>query len=262
MGHSTLEDKKFLRLQDRDYLILRFVHEQKFGMKDHLGKLLWPEKPESSAVYRRLAELRKFRLVQSLRNPIGGQPVWQLDVEGHRYLREERSRRAAKGIDDYNSDLPLLANGLDLKNFNHDAVVSEVRVFAERRAGVWISERSLMRQNAQDRDKRKWKHIPDAWFCTKSKFEIALEVELTPKRARRYDKIFDEYNFPVTLVWFICQTEKLAELIRERSRKAYNHSVYTTLLADFRENGADCVLCHRTEKPLRYRDLEEKEETA
>src|SRR4051794_18532 len=102
----------------------------------------------------------------------------------------------------------------------HLAAVTDVRLhIAERRPeAVWVSERVLARELAQQRERRA--HLPDAEVLIGDQ-RVAVEVELTQKERRRTQAIVAELCARYNAVWYFAAAGASRQLEALAARRGF-----------------------------------------
>ncbi len=202
MGQVGALKKKFVLLQDRDLSVFRWVAEQKFATRGQIARQFFPNERADAArpdrvCYRRLLLLCKFGFLETRHVRTDAEQFYQVGKAG-------LSELAHRGED----PLPYIGS-IDLKNFEHDQRVTDVRIeLAELGAKDWKSERRIKAEKTRGR----W---PDALF-TLGENRCALEMELSLKRLERYPMIFRSYvdhHSHLDAVFFVCGTQGVRDTL-------------------------------------------------
>jgi len=189
-------------LQARDLDLFGFVADQRFVTRRQLCRRFWPGPSGKSdqVGYRRLLLLRRHGLLETRHVPTDAEQIFQLGKLGRKEL--EADRRAV---------LPYLS-GIDLRNFRHDSLVTDVRIEAEvSLQTAWRSERRLHQERWQG-------HAPDGLFVL-GQYLFALELELSVKPKEKLRAIFasNREKNPEVYWLYLAATPRIGNLVLERA---------------------------------------------
>jgi len=149
---------------------------QKFMTLLHIARMFFPHSDNIQKVpLRRVNNLMKEGLIEALKPLVGHKTLYITTAKGVRLLKQKDlwpGLRALKGI--------------DLKTFEHDEMVMDVRILFKRLLGydVWISERVLKKYHRKQK-------VPDG-ITSDGKQKFVIEVERTLKNKRYYEKVFTD----------------------------------------------------------------------
>lgn len=193
-----------VRLQPRDYEILRFILEQKFvslesiyfrffdvraGDEVLLPKNLWTTR-------QRLAKLRSVLLIKTEKVLSSGKAHFLITPLGYKVLREK---------DDEVFHIKPTKR-IDFSLYEHDLKLTMLRAFLEKKgkSNLWRSEKWLrgsVFEGEGYRHRFSKELIPDAVFYNARDERVALEVELSRKGQRRLIEKVERYNYLLKEGW-------------------------------------------------------------
>ncbi len=225
---------QYVDLMDRDLLLFKTVLEQKFLTRFHVIHNVF--KGMKSYAEIRIRKLKKFDYLK---------PIHLLVGEPESYLLSERSVQALKEAGyvigtmgfplEFGVTLPEPQEKIELAFYDHDKRVTNVRFLFEALGFCkdWHSEKVL---KLGQRGERK---VPDGFFTRNGK-GIAIEVELTAKKAETYRKIFEVYTREkkIDYIFYICGDLSIRKKIMELSRGKIDKPICFTLydnLIQYRE---------------------------
>ena len=187
--------RKGLRLTERDQKILVFLMCYKAATITQIRRELF-RGIVISVAYRRLADLARGGLIKH--------PMVHHGKPGVYMVTERGARQAGLG---------LSAPELDESTLNHTLTVLDLSWavrFGREGDGVgadewdaWITERELWRDKNEDRRDEKTGRLkagpkkgrtPDGLLVLRTGEEVAVELELTPKKSFAYGSIFSSYS--------------------------------------------------------------------
>ena len=217
--HKLCQD--YLLIQPRDERLLRIVGDEGFIRRDLAIKYVF-EGSESYARFR-IRRLKKFGYLKAVSVIAGDTESYLLGPEGIDVVR------CFFPIGLQGWGCPGILQSIDPGQYAHACKVTEVRLLFEnmRFCRKWKSERML---KAGMKGGHK---VPDGFFMPNKK-GIAVEVELRPKKAATYQKIFEFYerNDRVDYVFYVCGTLSLLTFIRRIVKKSPVFKGYCFLLYD------------------------------
>ncbi len=208
--------RKPARLTRRDQEILVFLTRYWAATAEQVRREFFGSLP---AAYRRLGILRGLGLVEGERIYFEGPGVYRVTGTG--------ARLAAV-------DLP--APRLDLSKLRHTLAVVDLS-YAIRHGtdtwAAWFTERELRRDALRERREKetgkmmpggKMGRTPDGLLVLQTGEQVAIELELTPKRIGIYKDILKEYakqtkQQRVDLVRFYFTSEKAAERLGDLAKR-------------------------------------------
>ncbi len=190
-------------LTERDLTLMCWILEQRFMSESQLKRVFWKHTiDETRRVYRRLRKLRQAGYLKISDQSMFGERVYGVTWKGVRKLR-------ACSLDEGLHEVL----GTEFSSYKHDMVVTDIRIhFYEAGFREWISERILARRN----DLRR---LPDGVIYYEGKY-LAIEYEATRKSAKRYKKIFLQYNLEKSIqkVLFVVKKKELIPKLFEMSK--------------------------------------------
>ena len=152
-----------------------------------------------STMLRRLRLIEKAKMIRRVYALPDGGAVWLLATKGEKDIGAERS-----------------APAVNRHSITHDLTVLEVRLAFERHGicSHWKTDWELKRQIHAKRYRVDPAPVivPDGIFSGHFHDRVravALEVELSPKTMRRYEKIFQKYRWQssIGMIWYIVQNK-------------------------------------------------------
>jgi hypothetical protein len=212
MGRLGIREKKWVALQPRDYALVAFLSEQKFGTREHVARKFFPGRGASDnertrpdqVAYRRLLILGQFDLLEKRHVRTDSTQLYQ------------PSRIALGKLSERGEDVLPYLSSIDIRTYEHDRRVTDVRIALEW-FGVksWQSERRLSQSG--------WKgHRPDATFHVGQNV-CGLEMELARKRDDRYPEIFRSIRTEhreLNAVFYLCGSDVVRNAVMAQARKA------------------------------------------
>lgn len=189
-GRSSADELKKIRLTDRDYQVLNFIWEMKFGYAPILKRLFFSStldgKPRISDhfVRNRLADLKSAGFITSVLRPNSREYLYVLTRLGEQqvcqYLNIPCPQRSI--------------NDFDPRIFDHDMKVMLSRLALEKsgRAKKWIAERQIKQTLIAFQGLAR-KYIPDGLYQNGLGELVAFEMEISPKSRSRYQEKIDKY---------------------------------------------------------------------
>ena len=182
---KEIENKK-IRITKLDIYILVFVSEMKFVNAEQIGEKFFEGKG---------LRYPKKRLKDFVDNDLlfsvlewGGKKLNYLITENGTKLVQR------KGFD----VVPFGMKGIDLKNHDHDKLLTSIRIKLEKKKIVdsWTSERIIRNRNLYLRVNDKDKIIPDAYCRSVDKdSDLIIEFENSRKSNDRIKKLLKNYQF-------------------------------------------------------------------
>jgi hypothetical protein len=180
-----MEKEVRIRISDLDLSVLEFVSDMKFVSAGMVGERFFKGKGERYP-QKRLRDFVKNGLVFSVSEWGGKKLNYLITEEGSCLLQR-------KGFDVVFFGM----KGIDLKNYEHDKVLSMIRIKLEARGIVkdWVSERVI--RNRQDflKVSDKEKIIADAYCKSLEKgTDLIIEFENSRKSNARIKKLLKNYQ--------------------------------------------------------------------
>ena len=220
-----------VEVRPRDERLLKTVGEEGFIRRDLVIKYIFEGRESYAKI--RIRKLKRFGYLRATAVKVGDPECYLLGPEGVNVVRKFYP------IGLRGCGYPGVQGSIDLGSYEHRCKVTEVRLVFENMGFCrdWKSER-VLRAGTKGGHK-----VPDGFFMP-SKKGIAVEVELRPKKASNYQKIFEFYeDDPQTgYVFYVCGTLPLLMFIRRLVKKAPVSKGYCFLLYDdlvkSRENAA------------------------
>lgn len=195
-------------ITDRDHRVLRTLSSYELLTTKLVAELVFPN-VDKRTVLRRLRKLAHEKLIRKIHGLKKGQVIWALTSLGAQRIGED-------GFPD----------AINRNSLEHDMTLAEIRIHLEKSelATSWMSEQKLRRLAGKRNSRNENILIPDAIFATKTPqgFEpVALELELSGKNGRRYQKIFSRYRYQEKFysVWYIVPNKSLGQRIEREWQK-------------------------------------------
>lgn len=210
-----------VEVRPRDERLLKTVAEEGFVRRDLVIKYIFSERENYAKI--RIRKLKRFGYLKAIPVRAGDPECYLLGPEGVEVVR----RSCPIGL--RGCGYPSVQSSIDLGSYEHRCKVTEVRLVFENMGFCrdWKSER-VLRAGTKGGHK-----VPDGFFMPGKK-GIAVEVELRPKKASNYQKIFEFYekDFRTGYVFYICGTLPLLMFVRRLVKKAPVLKGYCFLLYD------------------------------
>ena len=171
---SGSQEVVIMIVTNRDLSILQICLEQKFLTLVQIGEMFFPQSVDSLKVpLRRVNMLMKAGLLRAVKPRVCHKTLYMTTQEGARLLKTKNCSEGLRALVD-----------IDLKTFEHDMQVTDVRVVFHRVLGFryWIPERVLKKQNLKAK-------VPDGIAGTDEESYV-IEVERTLKNKRYYKRAF------------------------------------------------------------------------
>jgi hypothetical protein len=165
--------RKRIDLTDRDLEMVEWCHRMKFLTWGHV--LRWFPGVSRGI---RIAKLVKYGVVERVPVFVERAGAYTVGELGYGVL-------VNKGLDGGMSRL----NRIDIKSFDHDARVTDLRWKLERELKCiesWTAERQMWRDYST-------KAVPDGAVKTKTGAKVFVDLELTVKSQKRYEALFLSY---------------------------------------------------------------------
>lgn len=235
MGKKTKQYLRRVEIGARDVRLFRTIIEQKFVKRSHVDKYIF-DGSKSYAAYR-IQKLKRFGFLKALRVLASEPECLLLDKAGVKAFRNAKAPAHLAGY-----EYPNPQTWIETAGFEHDWKTTEARLIFENLdfCKDWKSEKLLKAGRKGDRK------VPDGIF-TRWGIGIAVEVELTPKKARTYRQIFGFYDqrSEIKYVLYVCDNKKILDFVsglvrrhyqrHELAKKEYCFMLFKDLV-DFREN--------------------------
>lgn len=175
---------KRIRITDLDLAVLVFISDMKFASAEMVRELFFTEKG-SRYPKKRLKDYQDEGLVSSIMEWGGRGLCYFITDSGTKFLQR-------KGVD----VVPHGLSGIDLKNYEHDKVLSNIRIKLELMGKVtdWFSERRIRNQERYLFISKSKKIIPDAYCVNSSDEELIVEFENSRKSNDRIKGLLKSYQ--------------------------------------------------------------------
>ncbi len=157
----------------RDTEILRLCLEQKFLLLRHIARKFFPK---SRSIYkvpaRRVNLLMKHGYLRAIKPRVGHETLYLTTARGVSHLKSQ----------ELSSGLRTVEN-VDLKTYDHDVWVTDVRIIMEQAPFDWTSERILRKRAERCK-------VPDGVLTSADHHSFFVEVERTLKNKHYYERMF------------------------------------------------------------------------
>ena len=157
----------------RDAEILRICLEQKFLLLRQIAKKFFPK---SRSIYkvpaRRVNLLMKYGYLKAVKPRVGHETLYLTTPRGVSHLKGQELSRGLRVVEN-----------VDLKTYDHDVWVTDVRIIMEQAPFDWTSERILRKQAERCK-------VPDGMLSSADHYSFLVEVERTLKNKRYYERMF------------------------------------------------------------------------
>lgn len=202
--------KQFLRhLTVRDYKILELLGIHGCASAGSIQRSIWPGHSQTKNHFRRLRALQKRHLVEAI----------EIDfVKGKGFRLTKKGRALMQNHPKFKDSAPIRKSYPT--QYRHDQMIFDVLTKLSDLNSVfhiktdWWIQREIRREFAKSRKWDQMPSIPDGTFQVKDQDvakTVAIEVELTKKLRRRYEKIF--LSHLLTNRWqyviYFCKDERL-----------------------------------------------------
>ena len=209
---ATREDKGLPRLEERDFVVLRWIMLMYCVRFDQLqvllalhspkrGELVDPEHVSPSTVRTHLRRWRILGLVRYKKILAAKEdPLWcWLTPYGLRFLAFEEDQDEQAIVYTYYEPKP--------RDLPHIFLINQARLYIERQypAYVFQSERQLRREQQQSPRHIKKPHLTDGLFFKPDGRAIALEVERYDKAGSRLKSILEELAQHYHRTWYFVE---------------------------------------------------------
>lgn len=231
--------KSILKTTSRDLEIIHFILEMKFSSIDVVHEKFFSTtrfglKSRSLDYTRqRLGDLIRYGLIEKV-DTFLKTGLYQTTQKGYFLLRNSNFERPT----------PKPIFGVDIRTFDHDLKVSNIRVELEKneKAIDWISERSLC-EDERYRSLFTNEFRPDAIYRCPDGSKVAFELELSRKSKDRYKQKLNRYIQVMTnpiennrifeKVHYVFKDLKLLEYVKSETQlyqPLFNFSLETEFL--------------------------------
>jgi len=229
---------QYVRPGDRDIRLFKTILEQKFLRRPEVIEHIFSGKASYADL--RLRKLKKFEYVKAVRLWFREPESYLLGEAGVEALQESGISMGNLGFAiEQGKTFPSPQMRIEPATYEHDVKVTQVRFLFER-LGLcrnWHSEKLLKMGTTGERK------VPDGFFTHNSK-GIAVEVELSPKKAETYRRIFEIYDYDdrITDILYLCGNPAILRKIRRLSYAITLKTYWFTLLSDLMFFKADTRL--------------------
>jgi len=235
--------KRTLRLTERDIKILALCHKQKYVTLDQIARAFFPgNKNKYKVPLRCINRLMKRELIRSLKQGIGMASLYLVGMKGLEILREKRLA----------NHLPYVKT-VDWKSYQHDLVVTDVRLIFEQLGFEWTPRRVLHilhpRKKVSDGKARYDNHL------------FSIEVEKEHQNHSSYRWIFAKRcrdRLEKVILYFVKDEKR--RLSRLKEAMDFNR-IYFMSIDEFLERGGEAEFINSLDDELILEDLIHPEET-
>lgn len=220
------------RMTQRECNVLSFVLEMKFACVESLYELFYktPSSKSSRYAYERINLLKQHGFLKAVRVYTQSKNYYLATKKAHNFLQSlDTGRSYVKP-----------SHQIDIRYFEHDKAVLDCRVVREshHRLKNWISERRLKHEWAKEDLARMY--LPDALYTNKRSETVAFELELSPKRPKRYQEKLAQF-YKVTQnpqglfqrAIFVCMRPNVEQTIRSLSLGYPKNLFHVTAYKEF-----------------------------
>lgn len=215
---------KRVDIEPRDERLIKTIAEEGFVRRDHAIKYIFEGKESYAKI--RIRKLKRFGYLKAVSVKAGDPESYLLGPEGIDLVRGFYPI----GLRGWGT--PSVLESIDPGSYEHSWKVTEVRLLFEnlRFCRDWKSER-MLRAGTKGGHK-----VPDGFFTNNGQ-GIAMEVELSPKKAETYRTIFRVYDKDpkIHYIFYICDTPDLVWKIMKLSHGVTLKTYCFTVLSDFLE---------------------------
>lgn len=179
-----MNDLRRIRISDLDLDILNFISDMKFASSELVRERFFADKGERYPK-KRLKDFEDHGLLGSALE-WGGRSFSYFITENGTKLLQRKGRDV----------VPYGLKGLDLKNYEHDKMLSQIRVRLEiqGKAKGWISERQIRNKKLSLRVSDNDQIIPDAYAQNVKGEDLIVELEVSRKSNERIKKLLKNYQ--------------------------------------------------------------------
>ncbi len=200
---------------DRDLGILKMCLEQKFMTLFQISRMFFPESRNILQVpMKRVRTLVKADLLKAVTLRVDAKRLYVATSRGVSLLRQKNLSGGLGALKELND-----------KTWEHDATVTDVRIIFEKLLDFknWTPERVLKSANVR-------KKVPDG-IVWNEKHRFILEVELTLKNKRYYERAFDDMcikHYPEGNILYIAGKESAKSWLMEQA-VSWKRIYFTTM---------------------------------
>ena len=202
---------KRVEIGARDVRIFRTIVEQKFVRRDHVIQYIFHGSQSYAEI--RIRKLKKFDHLTAVGVLVGDPECYLLGKESVKVFSKVKPPGHPA---DY--QYPKPQSSIELASYEHDYKVTVVRLIFENLGlcADWKSEKLLKAGRKGDRK------VPDGIFSRRG-IGMAVELELTAKKARTYRQIFGFYEQhpQIKYVFYVCGSLGLLKEIMELVKRYY-----------------------------------------
>lgn len=193
-----------LFVTDRDLGILKMCLEQKFMTLFQISRMFFPESRNILQVpMKRVRMLVKSGLLRAVTLRVDAKRLYVATSRGVSLLRQKNLSGGLGALKELND-----------KTWEHDEVVTDVRILFERLLAFknWTPERILKSANMREK-------VSDG-IVRNDEHRFIVEVELTLKRKRYYERVFDDMclkHYPEGHILYIVRNESYQNWLMEQA---------------------------------------------
>ena len=183
-----------MKATKNDYKLIKYLFESKFLTKKQILDYILSDM-NSDYVKSRITQLKKYRYLKYITNPlpfINEKNIYLADFFAYDNLLHKKMIKDFKEMCKENNLLFInpkeynLVKELNYNNVIHDYYLNNLRLMLEEiGAKNWLPDFIIKKRKKHDK-------VPDGLI--KGKYNIAIELERTLKKPKRYGKIFDLYQ--------------------------------------------------------------------
>jgi len=235
---------QWVQIGERDIRLFKTILEQKSLRRTEVIEHIFDGKDFYAEL--RLRKLKKFSYLNAVRLWFREPESYLLGEAGVEALRENGSCIGNLGFPIVaGRTFPSPQTKIEPAAYEHDIKVTQVRFLLERLCfcRTWHSEKLLRMGTSGERK------VPDGFFTHNGK-GIAVEVEISPKKAETYRKIFRVYDKDekITDIFYLCGDPSIFRKIKDLSFGTTDKTYWFVLLSELMHFKADALLRSHSKK--------------
>ncbi len=235
---------QWVQVGERDIRLFKTILEQKSLRRTEVIEHIFDGKDFYAEL--RLRKLKRFGYLNAVRLWFREPESYLLGEAGVETLRENGSCIGNLGFPIVaGRTFPSPQTKIEPAAYEHDVKVTQVRFLFERLRFCrdWHSEKLLRMGTVGERK------VPDGFFTNNGR-GIAVEVEISPKKAETYRKIFRVYDKDrkITDIFYICGDPSILRKIKDLSYGTTDKIYWFVLLSELMHFKADALLRSHSQK--------------
>jgi len=243
-GKYKKSNWKLVQIGERDIRLFKMILEQKFLRRTEVIDSVFHRRKYYADL--RLRKLKQFGYLNPVR-------LWFREPESYLLGKTGVDAVLESGAAIGNLGFPIVQGisfpspqtKIEPATYEHDVKVTQVRFLFECLGFCrnWHSEKLLKMGAAGERK------VPDGFFTMNGK-GIAVEVELSPKKAETYRKIFRVYDKDqkITDIFYLCGDPSILRKIKDLSYGTTDKTYWFVLLSELMHFKADALLRSHSKK--------------